>query len=255
MKQTLLLSALLTLPSLARAQEPQTVSFSSEDGLPLRADLYVANPSSETPMIVLFHQAGWSRGEYREIAPKLNSMGFNALAVDLRSGGEVNGVDNVSFEAAKLAETGTRYVDARQDMLAALRHARASYAEGVLLAWGSSYSSALALQIAGAEPDIIDGVLAFSPGEYFDKQVDKKNYVTEAAAAIAIPTFITCSKSEVRRTKRIFEAVKAEKKTFFAPPRAGNHGSRALWSKFQDSSDYWEAVTAFLDTHFPRSTS
>ena len=36
--------------------------------------------------IVMFHQAGWSRGEYREIAPKLVAKGYRVLAVDQRAG-------------------------------------------------------------------------------------------------------------------------------------------------------------------------
>ena len=35
-----------------------------------QADLYIAHDAS-APFILLFHQAGWSRGEYLEIAPKL----------------------------------------------------------------------------------------------------------------------------------------------------------------------------------------
>lgn len=255
MKRILLCAACVALPVVAAAGEPQTTSFNAPDGLPIRADLYVASPSAKTPMIVLFHQAGWSRGEYREIAPKLNAMGFNALAVDLRSGGEVNDVANDTARAAKLADTDASYVDARQDLVAALRHAREEYAEGTLIAWGSSYSSSLALQVAGTEEGLVDGVLAFSPGEYFAKLGKGKSYVTDAAASIRVPTFITCSKNEVRKTKPLFEAVAAEKKTFFAPTTAGNHGARALWSKFRDSTAYWEAVVSFLDTHFPRSAS
>ena len=49
---------------------------------------------ANAPVLVLFHQAGWSRGEYREIAPKLNELGYICLAIDQRSGKGVNGVAN-----------------------------------------------------------------------------------------------------------------------------------------------------------------
>ena len=138
-------------------------------------------------------------------------------------------------------------------MVAALQYARKSYAEKTLIAWGSSYSSALALQIAGTEQGLVDGVLSFSPGEYFARQGKGKKYVTEAAARIDVPTFITSSKNEGRKVKAIAAAVKTKDTTFFTPSTAGNHGSRALWSSFNDSDAYWAAVTAFLDTHFPRT--
>lgn len=76
---------------LSADQEAKTITFPSKDGLTLTADLYIMHDKS-APFIVLFHQARWSRGEYEEIAPRLNMMGFNCMAVDLRSGGQVNGV-------------------------------------------------------------------------------------------------------------------------------------------------------------------
>src|SRR5262245_54570689 len=70
----------------ARAQHK--ITFPSKDGLPVTADLYHVNDS--LPVILLCHQARFSRGEYREAAVKLNKFGFNCLAIDQRSGQEVN---------------------------------------------------------------------------------------------------------------------------------------------------------------------
>ncbi|MEM6733679.1 MAG: alpha/beta hydrolase, partial [Myxococcota bacterium] len=228
--------------STALAQAPQSVSFSSKDGLEITADLYVANPSPSTPMIVLFHQAGWSRGEYREIAPRLVEMGFNCLAVDQRSGGEVNGVSNETAKRAKAKKLGTSYVDARQDMVAALEHARSTYAEQTVIAWGSSYSSALIIQIAGTEESLVNGVLSFSPGEYFGRQGKGPRYVSDGAKGVEVPTFVTSSKREAKGTKKIFQAIGAKQKVHFVPGSAGQHGSRALWTKFDDNNAYWAAV-------------
>ena len=55
------------------------VDFPSAGGIAVHADVYPAK-SSATPWIILFHQAGWSRGEYREIAPKLVDKGYAVLA-------------------------------------------------------------------------------------------------------------------------------------------------------------------------------
>ncbi|RLD20113.1 MAG: hypothetical protein DRI71_10755, partial [Bacteroidetes bacterium] len=102
-------------------QEKAQITFPSTDGLELTADLYITNDKT-APFIVLFHQARWSRGEYLEIALKLNMLGYNCMAVDLRSGGEVNGVNNESFTAAKKAMKATQYIDAYQDIDAAMKY-------------------------------------------------------------------------------------------------------------------------------------
>ena len=79
-----------------------TITFSSADDTQLTADVYAPHDKSN-PFIVLCHQAGWSRGEYRDIAPKLNQLGFNCMAIDQRSGEAVNDVANETFAAATAA--------------------------------------------------------------------------------------------------------------------------------------------------------
>jgi len=202
----------------------ETQEFASGDGLTITADLYIVNQNKGTPFIVLCHQAGWSRGEYRQIAPKLNALGFNCMAIDQRSGGAINGVKNETHLKAKAANQKTDKV----------------------ILWGSSYSSALALRIAGEHPDLLDGVLAFAPGEYFRQSGKPANWIETSAKKIADPAFITSAKKETGSWKDIFEAIPGDAKAQFVPKTAGNHGSRALWEKFDDHTDYWNSVTAFL---------
>jgi alpha-beta hydrolase superfamily lysophospholipase len=236
----------LVIPFVGVAQDVQTIKFPSIDGLELTADIYMSHANS-APLIVLFHQARWSRGEYQEIAPKLNMLGFNCMAVDLRSGGEVNGVKNESFRQAQQEMKPTKYVNAYQDMEAAVKYAKKYYAEGKLLIWGSSYSSALVLKYAGDNIDKIDAVLAFSPGEYFGNQGKSKSWITESASNITKPVFITSARGENSSWTAIFAAIPFEDKVSFLPTTAGNHGSRALWSKFGDSVYYWNEVEKFLN--------
>ncbi len=223
------------------------VEFESEDGLKITADLYRKFADQSTPFIVLCHQAGWSRGEYREIAPKLNELGFNCMAIDQRSGGAVNDVANETAKRAKTAGKGMDYIDAEQDMIAALKYARQNYATGKLLIWGSSYSSALAIRIAGENPGLVDGSLSFAPGEYFLKAGKPGDWITSSAKKITKPMFVTSAKNEVKNWKSIFDAVDTDNKVMFVPTTAGNHGSRALWQQFDDSDDYWQATRAFLE--------
>ena len=153
----------------ALAQGNKTISFKSDDGVVITADLYMMHDKTK-PFIVLFHQANWSRGEYLEIAPELNQLGYNCMAVDLRSGGSVNNVNNQTMQSAMSAMKETKYVNSIPDIAAAIQYADEYYAEGKLIIWGSSYSSSLVLHYAGSNPGNVDAVLSFSPGEYFRSQ-------------------------------------------------------------------------------------
>ncbi|MFQ5651694.1 MAG: alpha/beta hydrolase [bacterium] len=228
-----------------------TLTFSSGDGLQVTADLRIKHERT-APFIVLFHQAGWSRGEYQEILPRLSDMGFNCMAIDQRSGGAVNGIQNATQERATRAGKPTTYLDAYQDMMAAMKFARAHYARGKLIAWGSSYSAALVIKLASDAPALIDGVLAFAPGEYFARFGAGPDYVTRAAKKVRCPVFMTSAKREKQNWAGVFDAIPGKAKHSFVPETAGNHGSRALWKKFNDSGAYWQAVQQFLAQYFLR---
>lgn len=246
MRNVILISFVL-ISGAAISRFAETIKFKSTDGLEVTGDLYMSHDKS-SHFIILFHQAGWSRGEYIEIAPKLNKMGFNCLAVDLRSGGTVNGIKNLTNQKANDSDKRTMFTDAIPDMLGAINYVKENYGQGKLIIWGSSYSSALALKLAGDHRDKIDAVLAFAPGEYFSNQGESKTYITTSANNINQPVFITSSKNEKDKWWGIYEAIPAGNKSFYLPETKGNHGSRALWEEFPDNSGYWEAVTKFLDS-------
>jgi len=208
-------------------------SFGAADGLQVTADLYLLEGfEPTTPLIVLCHQAGYSRGEYREIAPRLNKLGFNCIAIDQRSGGTVNQVSNLTHMKAVAQSKTANFVTAEQDVIAAVKWAKANHGTGKVLLWGSSYSAALAIRIAGENPDLVDGVLAFAPGEYFQKFDKPKDWIATSAKKISVPVFVTSAKNEAKNWAAIFEAIPGESKTKFIPETAGNHGSSALWKKF-----------------------
>ena len=141
-----------------KVEKPETVTFASKDGLPVTADLYMAY-SSDAPLILLCHRANWSRGEYLEIAPKLNLMGFNAIAIDQRSGKTKNDVDNATKKAAEEAGKGTTYLDAVQDIQSAIEYA-SKLSNKKLILWGSSYSSSLGFTLVKSNSDKIAAYLA-----------------------------------------------------------------------------------------------
>jgi dienelactone hydrolase len=258
--RALLLPALLataTLPRPARAQasaDPIGITFPSKDSLPITANVWLPHPVS-APFIVLFHQAGWSRAEYDEIAPRLVAMGFNCMAVDARAGDSVNGIRNETARRARAAGRGTDYLDAEQDLDAAIRYVRARYARGKVLGWGSSYSAALVLRLAGMRPGLLDGVLAFSPGEYFTDPPGGATYVREGARRVAVPVFITSARSERPDWRAIYGSIDKQFRRAYVPEREGRHGSSALWKSTDGQEGYWQAVRGFLNLNFPRRSS
>lgn len=220
----------------------KTLSFPSSDGLEVTADLYMTN-SDTSSFIILFHQAGWSRGEYLEIAPELNALGYNCLAVDQRSGGGINKIKNETTKRAKEAHKPTTYTDALQDIEAAVNYVRKTYLSAKVIIWGSSYSAALVLKYAGENPNNIEAVLSFSPAEYFKP----KDFIQRSATNIKCPSFITSAQGEKEGWWNIYQSIATKTKTFYLPTTSGNHGSRALWKTFSDSDGYWMAVKGFLD--------
>jgi pimeloyl-ACP methyl ester carboxylesterase len=220
----------------------ETIHFTADDGVKITADQYLIS-DTDAPFIILFHQAGYSRGEYREIAPKLNKLGFNSLAVDQRSGKEVNGIVNKTNKEAKKLKKSTEYVDAIPDIEAAFLYVRDEMKAKKIVVWGSSYSAALVFYLASKYADEIDGVLSFSPGEYFE--IDGKK-IKSFAVGVKSPVFITSAKNENKQWKEIYDSLTSDK-SFFVPNQSGKHGSKALWESNFDNKEYWKAVTEFLD--------
>ena len=171
MQKLLLIIGICFIAIHANAQK--TIKFESSDEVEITADLYEVE--SERPVILLFHQAGYSRGEYKEIAPKLNELGFTCIAVDLRSGNNVNGVKNKTAACAKKKELPTDYLDAEPDMTAAIDYVTKNHSTAVILV-GSSYSASLALKVGRGNRNVI-GVAAFSPGEYFPEDLNLRESI------------------------------------------------------------------------------
>lgn len=240
--------ALSVIPS-TTSQEPaslKTISFPSSDGLEITADLYLAHEDPKTPLIVLFHQANSSRGEYREIAPSLNRMGFNCMAVDQRSGSKMAGVKNETAARAEKEDKGTSYVDALPDLVTSLTVARKRWGKGKIIAWGSSYSAGLVLHLASDQPRLADAVLSFAPGEYYTRSGKPGDWIAKSTSKIEVPTFITSAKNEHQQWKNMFEGISKDLRTSYLPESAGRHGSRALWKETPDHAGYWEATSSFL---------
>lgn len=200
----------------------RTVTFLSSDSLPITADYY-PNPDASA-IIILLHQAGFSRGEYKDIAPRLVDSGYACIAVDLRSGNFVFDVINQTAAAAKAKGLEPKYLDALADVKAAIDYAANNSSKEIYL-WGSSYSAGLAL-IAAKEDERIKRVVAFSPGEYFSNQ----STVRSRILGLNTPVFITGSNTEYDMIiKPLVEVLPKHNVITFKPESYSDHGSKTLW--------------------------
>jgi len=235
-KISFMLVAFLLCHQSIKAQKK--ITFQSLDGLLITADLY--HFSEKSPVIVLCHQAKYSRGEYIETAKKLKDIGYNCLAPDLRSGIEVKGVRNQTHQKALDKHLPTEYIDAEQDMIASVNFAYEKYDRKVILL-GSSYSASLALKI-GKENKKVAAVIAFSPGEHFGKKLN----LQKAISGLKKPVFLTSNRKEVQALSELAAAIKSEIKIQYIPEVAGFHGSKALWNDKEGFEGYWKALKDFL---------
>ena len=173
------------------------------------------------------------------------------MATDCRSGGEVNGIVNETARRADEAGKRIRRGDfnkAYPDVVAALQYARANFADGPLIAWGSSYSASLVLRASAENEGLVDGTLSFAPN---DRAKWTRDWMMETAEKIKHPTFITSGRIEKKNWKWLSEKLPEDQLTSFLPQSPGQHGSRALWTKFKEHEDYWTAVEDFLAANFP----
>lgn len=220
-------------------QSQEKVTFLAEDGLMVTADLYEFD--AKKPWVILFHQAGFSRGEYKETTQKIIKFGYNCLAVDLRSGGEVNYIQNHTALLATQKGYSTDYLSSQKDILGAIKWVKQRTKKPVIL-FGSSFSASLCLLVACNNPDV-KAVVAFSPGEYFIDQMTVKDKLSD----LKKPVFITSSKRENPFVTDLVSLVPSSFKTIFAPTEGpGEHGSKSLWKSNPNNTEYWFALTMFF---------
>lgn len=232
------------MPIVAQAQ--QAVQFKSSDGVAIFGTYYAA-ASSSRPVILLFHQAGSNHFEYAPIAPKLVAAGFSCLAIDQRWGGEMWGHTNETVKKLGHTETAVDQVtDLEADLDAALAWARTHNPHHKFILWGSSYSASLVFVVAAQHPDEVAGILAFSPGEYFDSH---PTMIEDAAMKVRVPVFVTSENDtdQLRQATKIFDAVSSRDKVHYKAQFAV-HGSSTLRTDrdAKGAAANWAAVMKFL---------
>lgn len=209
-------SLLSLLPVFAFAGEP--VVLHTSDAVAIYGTLTQAKPHNDK-VLLLFHQARANRNEYGTLIAGFNQLGYDTLAIDQRSGGDLFGGHNETVQAlGKSAD----YLDAAPDLDAALAWAREKR-YGKIVAVGSSYSSALVILLAAKHPQGLSAIASFSPGEYFDN----KNMIKDAAAKVTIPFYITTDPDEATNVTEVLSKTHGSNIVHYQP-EDGVHGASTL---------------------------
>jgi dienelactone hydrolase len=237
MMKLILAGSLISLFLLQGTKEK--VSFPSVDGLEITADKYLAN--EDYTFVLLFHQAGSSRGEFRDIAEKFMKLRYNCLAVDLRSGDNANFVNNETASRAREAGKSVNFLDALGDVSASIDYAYGLNSREVILL-GSSFSASLAM-IAGLNHPKVRAILAFSPGEYFGQDLRMEDSLKTCSK----PLFVAVTEREQPYVKQMLTALPEDDYTLFQPDTLGVHGARALWDDNPSKDEYWLALLMFIN--------
>ncbi len=228
--------------------DSKEISFKTDDDITLYGDLITLDRNY--PLILLFHQGGSNaRAEYSTIISELVKHEFNVLAVDLRTGGQLYGSFNRTMYHMKNMRPSTYfdYCKAYPDLEATLSYAIDQNFTGPIIAWGSSFSATLAIQLAATNTGQLSGVLGFSPSSGGAMQ----NCIADAyIKELKLPMLILRPSSElqIESVQAQFDLAKeAGHQTYIATN--GIHGSSMLVSNRADGSteQTWQTVISFLN--------
>jgi pimeloyl-ACP methyl ester carboxylesterase len=155
-----ILLVLITLALGTRLTEPQAVSFPTQDGGIVHADLYGKGERA----VVLAHGGRFTKESWKDQVPVLVKAGFRVLAIDFRGRGQSGGGP----------EDGVRY-----DVLAAVRYLRERGARTVSIVGASFGGGAAAEASVEAKPGEIDRLvlLAHSPIDKPEQMKGRKLFI------------------------------------------------------------------------------
>lgn len=156
----------LTLQRVEYAAGPKLVSFPTDDGGLVHADLYGTGERG----VVLAHGGRFDKESWRDQAVELVRAGFRVLSIDFRGYGRSRG-------GGKLAPSDDGY---RYDVLAAVRYLRGQGARTVSIVGGSMGGTAAAEASTEAAPGEIDRIVMIAHGRIAnpEKMQGRKLFIT-----------------------------------------------------------------------------
>lgn len=152
----------------ATAHQPETVYFTSEDGVGLVADYAGPDDDAPTPAVILLHMNRSDRHAWPPLLDLLHSEGFAVLAIDLRGHGDSTSPESMQLTHRVIKGDETLYrsmyrdVMAAYDFLATQPHVDLSR----LALVGASVGCSVAIDYAARDASV-DVVVCLTPGERY----------------------------------------------------------------------------------------
>ncbi len=216
-----------------------SVNYFSKDSLLITADEYIVVDS--LPYVLLIHEQGSSRGEFKNIIGRFQKMNFNCLVVDVRNGGNSNFVGNETFKRCRVKGLSMAPIAIQGDIESSVDFAFNKSGQKVILL-GSGANGSLAIKTA-KENDNVKAVIALSPGEFFLSSFS----VEDTIAGLEKPLLITSGKMEFPYVQQLASKVAEEYKSIFAPENSeGGRGTDALLPGNSSEGEYWLAILLFF---------
>ena len=230
---------LIVLFTSSKIIRKKLVQFKAEDEITVTANHYFSKKSS--PYILLFHQEGSSRGEYDSIAERFVKLGYNCLAVDLRSGQKFGYVENETAKSLLSSGKTAESLESLKDIKAAINYIWTLSGQSMILL-GSSSSASLVL-IEGKTNVHVKAIIAFSPGEYFRPALDMKSFLTDYPKKV----FVGCSDQDFNYIQEMFSGMDGNNKIIFRPTfGSGSRGISALLRENPTRDEYWLSLLIYF---------
>jgi len=153
----------LTLAGPALAAEPQTVSFTTRDGVQITGSLFLPD-KRPAPAVVLLHMMTRSRHDWDGAAQKFADAGIAALSIDFRRAGQPRSDVQGDGDLADLVLD----VEAARSYLAA----RSEIAPGRIGIAGASVGANAAVIAAASDPSVRSLALLSPSMEYRNLRMD-----------------------------------------------------------------------------------
>ena len=224
----------------ASSLKPLSVSFTTSDGVVIKADFYNAtkhkNHDTKQPTVILLHMLSKSRSTYSPLIPKIINSGYNVLNIDFRGHGQSTKTTNgktLSFNNFSNLDWQKILLDVEAALNFLSKQNNVNMNEIFII--GASIGANSAIITASKHPDTIKGVIALSPGMDF-RALKPGDYIKK----IKSPILLLASEGDT------YSVESAEKLDGLAPTVSqmkifsGNAHGTDLFASKPDSISYIE---------------
>ncbi len=203
------------LTPVVESTEPVEVEFETSDGLLIYGVFYPSSSQSEN-VVILLHMLAHDSSSYSSFARQLQSVGFNALALDLRGHG--NSKNGLSWET--MADEDFRNIE--KDVDAAVNYLKTERGlNDKIFLIGASIGSNTVINYGSSHE--VTGVVALSPSWNY-RGID----TTSSTSIILVPVLIASSQGDdtYSEARDLYNVISSQKE--FIDQQGNAHGTDLL---------------------------